>query len=94
MIGNDGGWGIVRHLQRALYGRALASDLPVAPYELLAEFAGGTGDRVETPKQLEIAVTNALVSAKPSVINAIVDPAAEHEAMPLIAAMFAARAPG
>ena len=93
VIGNDGGWGIVRHLQRALHGRALASDLPVAPYELLAEFAGGTGDRVETPKQLEIAVTNALVSAKPSVINAIVDPAAEHEAMPLIAAMFAARAP-
>lgn len=94
VIGNDGGWGIVRHLQQALHGRALASDLPVAPYELLAEFAGGTGDRVETPQQLEIAVTNALVSAKPSVVNAIIDPAVQHEAMPLIAAMFAARANG
>jgi acetolactate synthase-1/2/3 large subunit len=92
VIGNDGGWGIVRHLQRALHERALASDLPVAPYELFAEFAGGTGDRVETPKQLEIAITNALVSSKPSVINAILDPAVQHEAMPLIAAMFAARA--
>ena len=94
MIGNDGGWGIVRHLQSAIHGRALASDLPVAPYELLAEFAGGTGDRVETPQQLEIAITNALVSVKPSVINAIIDPAVQHEAMPLIAAMFAARASG
>jgi acetolactate synthase-1/2/3 large subunit len=94
VIGNDGGWGIVRHLQNAIHGRALASDLPVAPYELLAEFAGGTGDRVETPQQVEIAITNALVSAKPSVINAIIDPAVQHEAMPLIAAMFAARASG
>jgi acetolactate synthase-1/2/3 large subunit len=91
VIGNDGGWGIVRHLQNALQGRALASDLPVAPYELLAEFAGGVGDRCETPKQLEIAITNALVAARPSVINAILDQSIEHEAMPLIAAMFAAR---
>ncbi|HEV2686673.1 MAG TPA: thiamine pyrophosphate-dependent enzyme, partial [Actinomycetota bacterium] len=94
VIGNAGGWGIVRHLQNAIHGRALVSDLPVAPYELLAEFAGGTGDRVETPQQLEIAITNALVSIKPSVINAIIDPAVQHEAMPLIAAMFAARASG
>jgi acetolactate synthase-1/2/3 large subunit len=94
VIGNDGGWGIVRHLQQALHGRPLASDLPVAPYELLAEFAGGVGDRVETPKQLEIAITNALVSSKPSVINAILDQSVQHEAMPLIAAMFAAKQPG
>ncbi len=91
VIGNDGGWGIVRHLQSAIHGRALASDLPVAPYEVLAELAGGTGDRVETPQQVAIAITNALVSEKPSVINAIIDPAVQHEAMPLIAAMFAAR---
>jgi len=94
VIGNDGGWGIVRHLQQALHGRALASDLPVAPYELLAEFAGAVGDRVETPKQMEIAITNALVASKPSVINAILDPGVQHEAMPLIAAMFAAKQPG
>jgi acetolactate synthase-1/2/3 large subunit len=94
VVGNDGGWGIVRHLQNALHGRALASDLPVAPYELLAEFAGAVGDRVETPKQLEIAITNALVASRPSVINAILDPSIEHEAMPLIAAMFAARQAG
>ncbi|MGZ4212177.1 MAG: thiamine pyrophosphate-binding protein [Actinomycetota bacterium] len=92
-IGNDGGWGIVRHLQESLHGRALASDLPVSPYELLAEFAGGVGDRVETPKQLEIAITNALVAERPSVINAIIDPAVRHEAIPLIAAMFAAKLP-
>jgi acetolactate synthase-1/2/3 large subunit len=94
VIGNDGGWGIVRHLQQAIHGKALASDLPIAPYELLAEFAGGTGDRVETPQQLAIALTNALVSDKPSVINAIIDPAVQHEAMPLIAAMFQAKFSG
>ena len=94
VIGNDGGWGIVRHLQQALHGRSLVSDLPVAPYELLAEFAGGVGDRVETPQQLEIAITNALVASRPSVINAILDPAVQHEAMPLIAAMFAGRRDG
>jgi thiamine pyrophosphate-dependent acetolactate synthase large subunit-like protein len=94
VIGNDGGWGIVRHLQNALHGRTLATDLPVAPYELLAEFAGGVGDRVEAPKQLEIAITNALVASRPSVINAILDRSIEHEAMPLIAAMFAARQAG
>ncbi len=91
VVGNDGGWGIVRHLQQAIHGRAIASDLPRSPYELLAEFAGGVGDRVETPKQLEIAVTNALVADVPSVVNAIIDPAAQHPAMPLIAAMFAAK---
>lgn len=93
VVGNDGGWGIVRHLQRAIEGRALASDLPRSPYELLAEFAGGVGDRVETPKQLSIAVTNALVADVPSVINAIIDPSVQHEAMPFIAAMFAAKQP-
>ena len=65
-----------------------------APYELLAEFAGGVGDRVETPQQLEIAITNALVASRPSVINAILDQTIRHEAMPLIAAMFAARRDG
>lgn len=91
VIGNDGGWGIVRHLQQALYGRALASDLPRAPYELLAEFAGGIGDVVDAPQKLAIAVRNALEAKVPSVVNALVDPSVEHEAMPLIAAMFAAK---
>jgi acetolactate synthase I/II/III large subunit len=91
VVGNDGGWGIVRHLQLAIHGRAIASDLPRSPYELLAEFAGGVGDRVETAKQLEIAVTNALVADVPSVVNALIDASAQHPAMPLIAAMFAAK---
>jgi len=91
VVGNDGGWGIVRHLQQELHGRALASDLPRSPYELLAEFAGGVGDRVETSKQLEIAVANAVVAKVPSVVNVIIDPAARHQAINLIAAMFAAK---
>jgi len=88
VVGNDAGWGIVRHLQQSLHGRALASDLPRAPYELLAEFAGAIGDRVQTPHHLAIAVTNALASPLPSLVNALIDPSIQHEAMPLIAALF------
>ena len=91
VVGNDGGWGIVRHLQHALHGRPIASDLPRSPYELLGEFAGGVGDRVETPQQAAIAITNALAAAMPSVVNAIIDPRVEHEAIPLIASMFEAK---
>lgn len=91
IVGNDGGWGIVRHLQQELHGRALASDLPVAPYELLAEFAGAVGDRVETPRQAAIAITNAIVAVSPSIVNAIIDRNARHDALGLIAAMFRAR---
>jgi acetolactate synthase-1/2/3 large subunit len=91
IVGNDAGWGIVRHLQQELHGRALASDLPRAPYEMLAEFAGGVGDAVTTPQQLEIAVTNAIASQVPTLVNAHVDASVRHDAMPLIAAMFAPR---
>lgn len=92
VVGNDGGWGIVRHLQQDLHGRAIASDLPRAPYELIAEFAGAAGGAVTTPKELEIAVTNALAAKHPTVVNAHIDEKVRHEAIPLIAAMFAARA--
>jgi acetolactate synthase-1/2/3 large subunit len=92
VVGNDGGWGIVRHLQQDLHGRATASDLPRAPYELIAEFAGAAGGAVSTPKELEIAVTNALAAKVPTLVNAHIDASVRHEAIPLIAAMFAARA--
>jgi acetolactate synthase-1/2/3 large subunit len=88
VVGNDGGWGIVRHLQQDLHGRAIASDLPRAPYELIASFAGAIGDRVEEPRALAIAIDNALRAPKPSVINAIIDERARHDALALIAAMF------
>ncbi|MFN2613633.1 MAG: thiamine pyrophosphate-binding protein [Actinomycetota bacterium] len=91
VVANDGGWGIVRHLQEALHGRPLASDLPRSPYEMLAEFAGGVGDVVRTPRQLAIAVENALAADVPSIVNAMIDPRAQHEAIPLIAAMFEAK---
>lgn len=86
IVGNDGGWGIIRHMQQALHGRALSSDLPVAPYEMLAEFAGAVGDRVETPRQAAIAITNALAAVSPSVVNAIIDRNARHPALEQIVA--------
>jgi acetolactate synthase-1/2/3 large subunit len=92
VVGNDAGWGIVRHLQQDVHGRATAADLPRAPFELIAEFAGAAGGPVGTPKELEIAVTNALAAKHPTLVNAHIDPNVRHEAIPLIAAMFAARA--
>lgn len=59
-----------------------------SPYEVLAEFAGGVGDAVQTPQQLAIAVTNALVAPVPSVINAQIDASARHEADRPIAPAF------
>ena len=92
VVGNDGGWGIVRHLQQDLHGRAVAADLPRAPYELIAEFAGAAGGPASKPNELEIAVTNALAAKHPTLVNAHIDEKVRHEAIPLIAAMFAARA--
>jgi acetolactate synthase-1/2/3 large subunit len=88
VIGNDGGWGIVRHLQQELHGRSIASDLPVAPYGLFAEFAGGVGDRIDQARHLPIALTNALVARVPSVIDVRIDPQVRHPAIDMIAAMF------
>lgn len=88
VVGNDGGWGIVRHMQQLVHGRAVASDLPGTAYEHLAEMAGGHGERVTRPADLEIAIHNALVAKTPVVVNVILDPEPMHEACRLIALMF------
>ncbi|MFA5890501.1 MAG: thiamine pyrophosphate-binding protein [Actinomycetota bacterium] len=54
-------------------GRAGRAGMPRSPFEMMAEFAGGIGDRAETPKQLSIAVPNALVASMPSVVNVRID---------------------
>lgn len=89
VVGNDGGWGIVRHVQELNYGRAPGTALPGTAYERIADAVGGHGERVEAPEGLAIHLANALVAQTPSVINAILDPAPAHEATRLIAAMFA-----
>lgn len=71
LIANDGG----AALPHAPPGRPAPRR---ARYELLAEFAGGVGDEVKTPQQLAIALTNALASPVPAVIDAVVDPSIRY----------------
>jgi acetolactate synthase I/II/III large subunit len=73
VVVNNGGWGDVRHEQRAMYGReadvgAVLSDLR---YDLLAEAVGGHGETVESGDDLEPALRRAVDSGVPSVINVL-----------------------
>jgi len=88
VIGNDGGWGIVRHMQQLVHGRAVASDLSGTAYERLAKMVGGHGERIERAPGLEIAFANALVAKTPSVLNVVIDPDPMHDACRMIALMF------
>ncbi len=88
VIGNDGGWGIVRHMQQLVHGRAVASDLPGTAYEKLADMAGGHGDRIDRATDLELALHNAFAAKMPVVLNVLLDPAPMHDALPMIALMF------
>ena len=88
VVGNDGGWGIVRHMQQLVHGRAVASDLHGTAYEHAAEIAGGHGERVTRLAELEIALHNAVAAKTPVVVNVILDPEPMHEACRMIALMF------
>lgn len=57
--------------------------IPRPAFEMLGEFAGGIGDRVETAKQLSIAVPNALVASLPSVVSVRIDAGARAPGEPL-----------
>ncbi len=88
VVGNDGGWGIVRHMQQLVHGRAVASDLAGTAYEKLADMAGGHGERIERASDLELALHNAFASKMPVVLNVLLDPAPMHDACRMIALMF------
>jgi len=88
VVGNDGGWGIVRHMQQLVHGRTVASDLRGTAYEWLAEMAGGHGERIERAADLEVALHNAMASKTPVVLNVLLDPEPMHDACSMIALMF------
>ncbi len=63
----------------------VANDVPVtsfvkgARYDKMIEAFGGIGYNVETPAELTKALTEAIASGKPTLINAVIDPAAGTE---------------
>jgi acetolactate synthase-1/2/3 large subunit len=76
VVGNDGGWGMIRAVQRAFYGRerTVATALPFSRYDRVVEALGGEGETVEDPRRLRPALERALGSGRVACLNVILDP--------------------
>lgn len=69
IMGNDSAWGIDRHIQMGVFGKAVATDLLPSRYDQIVKALGGYGEMVEHPSQLEPAIERAFNSKLPSLIN-------------------------
>lgn len=81
VVVNNGGWGDVRHEQRAFYGEdadtgAILSDMR---YDLLAQAVGGHGERVERAEDVVPALKRAVDSGVPAVVDVLTDPDVESD---------------
>jgi acetolactate synthase-1/2/3 large subunit len=74
VVANNGGWGDVRHHQRAAVGRETASRLAVTRYDRLAVALGGRGERVDTLEGVRPALERALASGETAVVDVPTDP--------------------
>ncbi len=69
IMGNDSAWGIDRHIQMGVFGKAVATDLLPSRYDQIVKALGGYGGMVEHPSQLEPAIERAFNSKLPSLLN-------------------------
>jgi thiamine pyrophosphate-dependent acetolactate synthase large subunit-like protein len=78
VVGNDGGWGMIRSVQQAFYGRerTVATSLPFTRYDRVAEALGGEGETIVDPRRLRPALERALGSGRVACLNVILDPEA------------------
>jgi acetolactate synthase-1/2/3 large subunit len=78
VVGNDGGWGMIRTIQESFYGRerVVGTSLPLTRYDRIAEALGGIGETVEDPARLRPALERALASGRVACLNVILDPTA------------------
>jgi len=90
VMGNDGTWGIDKTFQLAYYDRAVATDLREVRYDKMIEAMGCYTEFVETPNQVAPAVSRALASGMPSLVNTVV----RSGASPLAEAMINRRRGG
>lgn len=73
VVGNDGGWGLERELQREITGDlTVACELQHTRYDLVMKGFGGDGETVERLADLAPAVKRGFASGKPYLINVIV----------------------
>jgi acetolactate synthase-1/2/3 large subunit len=79
VMGNNGIWGLEKHPMEFLYGYSVAAELrPETRYDLVVEALGGYGQLVRTPAELRPALTRALESGKPALVNVITDPSVAY----------------
>jgi acetolactate synthase I/II/III large subunit len=83
VVVNNGGWGDVRHEQRAMYGREadVGAVLSELRYDLLAQAVGGHGEQVESAEELQPALRRAVESGVPAVVNVLCEPEVVSELM-------------
>jgi acetolactate synthase-1/2/3 large subunit len=73
VVGNDGGWGLERELQRELTGdQTVACELQHTRYDVIMQGFGGGGETIDRPDQVADAVKRGFASGKPYLINAII----------------------
>ncbi|MBI3002842.1 MAG: thiamine pyrophosphate-binding protein [candidate division NC10 bacterium] len=92
IVGNDQGWGMEREIQGALYGREQIAgcELGLVRYDEIMRALGGHGEFVERPAELSPALTRAIASGKPAVVNVLIR---KGTVSPLTAASIAAKRP-
>jgi acetolactate synthase-1/2/3 large subunit len=78
VVGNDGGWGMIRSIQESFYGRErlVATSLPFSRYDRVVEALGGDGETVTDPRRLRPALERALAAGRVTCLNVILDPGA------------------
>jgi acetolactate synthase I/II/III large subunit len=75
VIGNNGIWALEHHPMTALYGYSVVAELrPGTRYDEVVRALGGHGELVSTPAELRPALTRALGSGLPAVVNVLTDP--------------------
>ncbi len=87
VVSNNAGWGDVQHEQDDAFGpgRHVASRLPGARYDRLAEALGGHGERVEHLDELRPALERSLAGGVCSVIDVQTDPSVLSELLRMVA---------
>jgi acetolactate synthase-1/2/3 large subunit len=75
VVVNDQAWGMIKHGQEMSYGadRLVGSELGVVHYEKVVEALGGHGEFVRTDEEIMPALTRAIDSGKPALVNVLTD---------------------
>jgi acetolactate synthase-1/2/3 large subunit len=75
ICGNNGGWGLEKHLMHSLYGYDVAADLqPQCRYDEVVRALGGAGELVTKPADIGPGLRRAFAADVPYLVNVAIDP--------------------